>query len=131
MSSSAVENCWILAYDSDGTQADNGEFVPHFTTEAEARKRADGAWAAEGGVAPGYFAYTTPRQLDQPCLIVKCGCCGKAYDEEGEGRSVHFETVEDARAVVAEDEWTVLEDGTYRCEPCTVAAELSGEAASR
>jgi hypothetical protein len=125
-----AENCWILAHDSDGTPADNGDFVEHFTTEAEARKRAEGAWAAVGNMAPGYFAYTTPRQLGQPCLIVKCGGCGKAYDEEGEGRSVHFETVEDAR-LVTEDEWTVLEDGTYRCEPCTIAAEQSGEAATR
>jgi hypothetical protein len=108
-----AENCWVLAT-PDGIHLDNGDFVEHYTTAADAAKRA----AADlGEYSPGHFADGTPLQLDQPCVIVRCGCCGERFDDPDEGHTVHFDTVVDS-GVIESAGWTERADGTHRCLDC-------------
>jgi hypothetical protein len=109
------ENCWILVT-ANGIAIDNGDHVEHFTTQAKAAQRIADHQATDE-LTPGYYANATPRQLDQPCLIIRCGCCKEEFDESGEGYTVHFAPGE--TSLVTEADWTVRPDGTYRCTACS------------
>jgi hypothetical protein len=118
-----AETCWVLTR-TDGTHIDNGDYVEHFDTEAKAAQRvAD--HHADDYLTPGCYANGTPRQLDQPCLTVTCGCCGEEYDEDGEGYTVHFRPGE--TSLVTEAEWTERPDGSYRCPVCSPGGDLDCE----
>lgn len=108
-----AENCWVLTR-PDGTHIDNGDYVAHCASKARAEQRiAD----HQDEFEPGYYAHATPRQLDRPCLIVTCCCCGEVFDESGEGYTVHFDNPDDWNLVTDAD-WTANGDGTYRCQAC-------------
>lgn len=103
-----ADKCWVIVHAATGAEWDNGEHAPHFDTEKEA--------VAAASVREG----TVPRQRDQPCLIITCGCpvCSDVYDESGEAYIVHFDNAEDA-GMVTEADWTKHPDGTYRCVACS------------
>lgn len=113
-----AENCWVLTH-PDGIHIDNGDYVEHFENETRATERAARDAATDVLVA-GCHADGTPRQLDQPCVLVICGCpdCTEIFDEPGDGYTVHFDTAKDAESVT-EAEWTRHPDGTYRCVACS------------
>lgn len=99
-------NCWNLVHAESGRTWDNGDCEPHFTTSGDAAEVAQPGWV--------------PRQREQPCLTVACGCgdCTEVLDESGQGYIVHFDNADDA-GMVTEWEWTKRPDGTYRCVACS------------
>lgn len=110
-----TENCWVLTL-ANGTEIDNGHHVEHFTKAKADQRIADHQPTHD--LMPGIYADATPRQLDQPCVTVTCSCCDEEFDESGEGYTVHFQNVEEARTLTEAD-WTVRPDGTYRCTACS------------
>ncbi|SET50910.1 hypothetical protein SAMN05421811_103260 [Nonomuraea wenchangensis] len=101
-----ADNCWILVNAETGALWDNGDLQPHFRSSDDAAKETEPGWV--------------PRQREQSCLFVECGCpdCTEMFDESGEGYIVHFDNAADA-STVTEAEWTKHPDGTYRCVACS------------
>jgi hypothetical protein len=115
-------NCWELAY-ANGVEVDTGDHIPHYDSEAKA--------AAAAKTYKCRLGTPTPRQLDYVCVTIGCSCCGYTYDED-DTTVVHFESLDKAREAVAKwDGWTVAEDGTAKCQPCTAGEcdECAGEVA--
>ncbi len=116
---SEAKRCWVLVGDS-GAEYDNGEYVEHFSTTDDAAAR------AEEGFAPGL----TPRQLDTPCLTIKCSCCEAIFDEDGEGRELHFASADELGLVVTAYDWTLAEDGVPKCRHCSAGCDCQDDDAS-
>jgi hypothetical protein len=61
---------------------------------------------------------TEVRQLDKPCVIVVCDCCGDGCDDPGECMVYHCRSTEAATQEAAQAGWTRTPDG-WKCGPCT------------
>lgn len=100
-------NCWVLTDEHGADHDDYGLVVHHASVSAAL------SWAVSEEIE-GY----APRQLDKPCMVIRCTCCGYVFDEDEDG-IVHFEDLGEARKVLAAaDGGTVADDGTAKCQPC-------------
>lgn len=57
------------------------------------------------------------RQLDHPCVIVVCGCCGHGCDDPGECMVYHCKSQAEAEETAAKAGWVRAGDG-WQCGPC-------------
>ncbi|MDH2424806.1 hypothetical protein [Sphaerisporangium sp. TRM90804] len=113
-----ARRCWILVY-PDGESVDlDGEV--HYASDVDAAKDAP-RYTNDSG-AP------TPEQLDEACVSIACSCCGTVFDEDGNGAVEHHPTVESARSVAVLCGWTLAEDGTQKCEPCSGDCDCQDDA---
>ncbi|MGW4422763.1 hypothetical protein [Streptosporangium sp. NPDC004631] len=112
--------CWTLTYPC-GTDAGDTDGVPHFSTEELAQE--------EASTYRGPLGTPAPRRLDQPCVVVRCGCCEYVFDEDEDGQ-MHFVDLAEAAGVLPQYGWTQV-SGAWRCEtcaagPCDLEADTHG-----
>lgn len=110
--------CWVPAF-ADGTHAVMWPncAVRHWPSEQVALDRIRQLDSA---------ADVTPTQLDQPCVTMTCGVCNDTYDGDS---TIHFESLDEAHEVLGEcGGWTVLPDGSYRCDICQPTDRMVVEA---
>lgn len=108
--SQLTERCWVLD-DPPGSSAllPDGAGEQHWGTEREAREFAAPAAAA--------LAVTIrPRQLDQPCWVIRCGGeCDVLLDEEDENYIFHCASRSEAERDAAGYGWIVTRSGEVFC----------------
>jgi hypothetical protein len=110
--------CWRIVL-PDGEDYDQGDGVPHYDTEKDAA--ADiASWDLKAPKA-------RPERFDAPCVTVSCdgdGCDSDPGAEEVFTR-LHVDSVEAARKLARDSDWTVTDDGRFFCWDCP--AELDDE----
>jgi hypothetical protein len=69
---------------------------------------------------PNDTAWRVPavRQLDHPCVIVVCSCCGHGCDDPGECMVYHCESLAEAEDAAVEAGWVRTAHG-WACSPCS------------
>src|SRR6266516_4301057 len=53
------------------------------------------------------------------CFVADCDDCHASVDEEDQGYTLHFDSDRDALDHLADNGWTISEDGQLRCPVCT------------
>jgi hypothetical protein len=105
------KTCWVLS-DPHGRDYDNGDGVPHYDTEAEARE----AISRTSGDDP-----LTPRPLAAPCWTIS-SACGYTLDEDES--TWHHDSAAEAHKVALGYGWTDAPGGLMRCDAnCDGCAE--------
>jgi hypothetical protein len=61
--------------------------------------------------------HRNPSFTTETCIVVACGTCHRAYDEDQDGMVVHFDTVDQAADTVTNAGWWVTPD-TVQCPGC-------------
>lgn len=100
-------DCWELIFARRDGEILDGE--AHFSSEEEAA-----AFAADAGLT-GW----TARQLDEPCITVRCVACGSKYDEDGVA-AVHFRSLAETETELQHSGWRRIGDG-WQCAACAGA----------
>lgn len=100
----SAEPCWTLVMPDGSEPEDDGYGIPHFDTEADARK-----YLADVGENP--IGQCIPQRLAAPCVELECVRCGYRFDEDDEGVAC-WESREQAEKELA-GEWTFVGDDAF------------------
>ncbi|MEU6725550.1 hypothetical protein ABZ917_17725 [Nonomuraea wenchangensis] len=77
----------------------------------------DGALACDDPNDPDWTPPSEVRQLDQPCVVLPCVCCGDNCDYPGECAVYHSRSVENADEAARASGWERTADG-WKCSDC-------------
>lgn len=109
--------CWRLVL-PDGTDWDQGDGVPHFSSEKEALERFD---AEE--IPPG----TKAVPFETPCVTVSCDECEADVGGDDVFSQIHLPSVAEAHDVARKSDWKVTADGRTYCWDCPVAETATAD----